>query len=523
MALLLVVVIGVAITALSRRFNQSSPLLLVGVGLVLSLIPSFPVLVLDPKLVLLAVLPPLLYSAALESSYIGIRTNARPIGLLSVGLVLFSTVVVGYTAYRLIPALGLPLALAFGAIVAPPDAVAATAVGRTLGLPRRVLTILGGESLVNDATALTAYRVALAAVIGGATTWWGAGSTFLLAAGGGIVVGYLGGVFAFQLLRRLHDAVLESAFSLLLPFCLYYLAEEVHASGVIAVVVAGLIIGHRAPRTLSYANRLQSESVWRLADLLLESVVFLLIGLQLRAVLSDLGDVDRAQLAWWSIILLGTVVTIRFIWVYPATYLPRLIPTVAARDPSPSWKVPTVIGWAGMRGVVSLAAAFALPLVMADGKALQARNLVVFLTFIVVIGTLVIQGLTLPWLIRRLELLSGPEDTRDVLSEAQATNDAVRAGVDRLDAMLERDEDPSPEVIERLRERARQRSNAAWERMGAAGRETPEAAYRRLRRAMMSAERDVLVSMRDQRKLDDEVLRRAQRDLDVEEASLDRD
>ena len=433
MALLLVVVIGVAITAISRRFNLSSPLLLVGVGLVLSLIPSFPVLVLDPHFVLLAVLPPLLYSAALESSYIGIRTNARPIGLLSIGLVLFSTVVVGYTAYRLIPELGLPLALAFGAIVAPPDAVAATAVGRTLGLPRRVLTILGGESLVNDATALTAYRVALAAVIGGATTWLSASTTLLLAAGGGIVVGYLGGVLASQLLRRLQDAVLESAFSLLLPFCLYYLAEEVHASGVIAVVVAGLIVGHRAPRTLSYANRLQSESVWRLVDLLLESVVFLLIGLQLRAVLSDLGEVDRGQLAWWSMILLGTVVTIRFIWVYPATYLPRLIPAVAASDPSPSWKVPTVIGWAGMRGVVSLAAAFALPLVMTDGKALQARNLVVFLTFVVVIGTLVIQGLTLPWLIRRLGLLSGPEDARDVLSEAQATNDAVRAGVDRLD------------------------------------------------------------------------------------------
>ncbi|MPZ85861.1 MAG: Na+/H+ antiporter [Actinophytocola sp.] len=512
-----------AVTALARRFGGSPPLVLVVVGLAVSFVPGLPDYEIDPELVLLLVLPPLLYSAALDSSYLRIRDDLRAISLLSVGLVLFTTAAVGLVAWWLVPGLPLAAALVLGAVVAPPDAVAAAAVGRRLGLPRRIMTILGGESLANDATALTAYRVAVAVAAGATYTIWQGLGVFVLAAVGGAVVGWAIGWVVHRVRLALRDGVLESAVGLIVPFAAYQLAEEVHASGVIAVVVCGLYLGHLAPRAGS-AARLQEQAVWKAADTLLESLVFALIGLQLR------GVVDGIDGGLGSLLVTGAVLTLvaivaRVVWVFPATYLPRrLSRRIRTRDPAPPWRYPAVISWAGMRGVVSLAAAFAIPLTTDSGAAFPGRDAILLLAFIVTVGTLLVQGLTLPSVIRLLGV-RGEEGMADTLAEAQAKQDASRAALERLDELDSGD--PLHEgAVAKLRHGTEARSNAAWERLGRSSPEndeTPSAFYRRLRREMLAAERAVFVRHRDERRIDDEVFRRVQRELDLEESMLERE
>lgn len=515
---LLLVAAAVGIAAAARRWGLSAPLLLVVAGLLGSLLPALPAYVLDPDLVLLGILPPLLYAAALDASWVGLRAHVRPVALLSVGLVLFTAAAVGVVADLLVPGLGLAAAFALGAIVAPPDAVAATAVGRQVGLPRRLLTVLGGESLLNDATALTAYRVALGAVASASFSLVDAAAEFVLAALGGTAVGLVLAVAAHEVLRRLGDPLVENAATLLLPFAAFLAAEQAHLSGVLAVVVAGLYIGHRAPRTLSYATRLQATAVWRVVGFLLESVVFLLIGLQLRTVLAALQEYGVGELAGYALAVNATVLLARVVWVFPAMYLPGFVSRrVRERDPAPPWAWVAVLSWAGMRGVVSLAAAYALP------AGLPARDLVLFLTFTVVTLTLLLHGATLASVIRWLGVATD-ETMADRLAEAQATHSAHRAAQRRLDEVLRGSgADVPADVVTRLRELAELRSHTAWERLGRADLETPSAAYRRLRREMLHAEREEYVRLRDERRLDDEVLRRVQHDLDLEEAMLARD
>ncbi|MGI8694706.1 MAG: Na+/H+ antiporter [Geodermatophilaceae bacterium] len=529
---LLALLIGaVAVAALARRYGVSAPLILVVAGLGVSYLPGVPDYTLDPDVALLLFLPPLLYSAALESSYVGIRANVRPIGLLSIGAVLFTTALVGLTVYALLPDLGMPLSFALGAIVAPPDAVAATSIGRRVGLPRRMVTILAGESLVNDATALTAYRVAVAAALGGTFSLLSGIGQFLFAAVGGVAIGLVVAYLVTGLNRLLRDPLVENTTALLTPFVAYLAAENeyVHTSGVLSVVVAGLFIGHRAPRQSSYATRLQSRSVWRMVDFLLESVVFALIGLQLRSVVDalDAGDRSPGRLIWVAVLTTVVVILGRFVWVFPATYLPRRFSSkIARRDPSPTWQVPFVLSWAGMRGVVSLAAAFGLPLTLDDGTPLPGRDIVLFITFVVVITTLVLQGFTLPGLIRRLGIVAA-ETAADNLAEAGAQQSAADAALARLDDLLAVATEHVPDdVVNRLRERAELRALQAWERLGDSGPdrvETPQDAYRRLRREMLAVERRIFVELRDTGRIDDEVLRRVQEELDLEEAILARD
>jgi Na+/H+ antiporter len=524
--LLLLVAGAAAVAGVARRLNWSAPLLLVVVGIAASFIPAMPDYALDPEVVLYLVLPPLLFTAAWESSYVNMRGNVRAIGLLSVGLVLFTTMVVGWVAHLAIPDLPLAAAFTLGAIVAPPDAVAATAIGRAVGLPRRMLVILAGESLINDATALTAYRVAVAAAAGaGFSIWHGIGE-FVLAGLGGLAVGMVLAVLAQHLLQRLRDPMVENAVLLLVPFVAYGVAERIHASGVLAVVVAGLFLGHEAPRRSSYATRLQGVAVWRLIEFLLESVVFGLIGLQVTTVLDGLAGRSAADLLGAGALVLGLVVVARFVWVFPATYLPRwLSRRIRERDPAPPWTYPTVISWAGMRGVVSLAAAIAL---VPD---FPQRDLVLYLTFVVVIGTLVLQGITLPALIRRLGV-TGREEASDNLAEAAAQHAAANAALERLDRLAGADGEIPDDILGRLREKAELRQLGAWERLGGAPggdgaggsyRETPTASYRRLRRGMLEAEREVFLELRDSGRIDDEVLRRVQHELDLEEAILSRE
>lgn len=510
-----------AVTALARRINASAPLLLVVVGLAVSFLPGVPDYQIDPQLILWLVLPPLLYSAALDSSYLRIRENLRPIGLLAVGLVLVTTAVVGLAAWWLVPGLPLTSALVLGAVVAPPDAVAATAVGRRLGLPRRVMTILGGESLVNDATALTAYKVAVAVAAGAGYSILQGVGVFVLAAGGGVLIGWALGWVVHRVRLLLRDGVLESALGLLVPFVGYWIAEEAHTSGVLAVVMAGLYLGHRGHQADPLA-RVQDDAVWRALDTLLESFVFALIGLQLRAVAEGIDD-GLGRLTLIGLALLGVTILVRVVWVFPATYVPRLLsPRLRARDPYPPWQVPAVISWAGMRGVVTLAAAAAVPLTTRSGAPFPGRNEILYLAFLITVGTLLLQGLTLPAVIRRLAV-RGREDYTDALAEAQAQNDAARAAAARLDELD--DGDPLAErAVAKLRVSLEARANAAWERLGGPDdADTPSGRYRRLRRELLAAERTVFLRYRDARRLDDEVFRRIQRELDLEEVMLERE
>jgi CPA1 family monovalent cation:H+ antiporter len=520
--MLLLVAGAAAVAGVARRLNWSEPLLLVVVGIAVSFLPGLPDYQLDPDVVLYLVLPPLLFAAAWESSYINLRGNIRPIGLLSVGLVLFSTAVVGLVAHLAIG--GLPLAAAFvlGAIVAPTDAVAATAIGRALGLPRRLLVILAGESMINDATALTAYRVAVGAAAGtGFSIWHGIGQ-FMLVAVGGVVVGGLLALAAQWLQQRVRDPLLENTVLLLTPFLAYGLAEQLDVSGVLAVVVAGIYLSHQAPRRSTYATRLQGVAVWRLIEFLLESVVFALIGLQLTAVLRDLSGRTVGDLVAAGLLVLAVVMVVRFVWVFPTTYLPRwLSARLRARDPYPPWTYPMVLSWAGTRGVVSLAAAFALP------PGFPQHDLILYLTFVVTIGTLVLQGFTLPALIRRLGV-TGQEAAVDDLAEAAAQHAAANAALQRLERLVEEDGQVPDDIVGRLREKAELRQLGAWERLGGGQSgpgytETPTASYRRLRRGMLDAERAVFVELRDAGRIDDEVLRRVQHELDLEEAILSRE
>jgi CPA1 family monovalent cation:H+ antiporter len=530
-SLLLVLVAGVLLAALARRYKVSAPLVLVVAGLAIGLIPGVPTIELQPNLVLFVILPPLLWSAGVQSSYIALRRNVRSIGLLAVGLPVATTFAVALVANHVVPELTPAAALTLGAIVAPPDAVSATAVGRRLGLPRPIMTVLGGESLLNDATALTLYKVSLAAAIGTAVSWPQGLATFVLAAAGGVVVGGLfGAIIDFIRSRLLDDPVVESAIGLVAPFVVYLVAEEIHGSGVLAVVVAALFLGQRFVHA-SYATRLQDEAVWRAVQLILESFAFLLIGLQLPGVVRAMRGMPASGFIWSSVAVFMTVLLVRIGWIYVFTYVPRaLFAGKREGEPTPAPAHVFVVAWAGMRGVVSLAAAFAVPLTTLAGAPFPGRAQIVFLTFVVVIGTLLLHGLTLPWVIRVFGVRAD-DVHRDAVAMAGAQDRAARSAAERLDELLAKQRQQGPvdiheqagKILAHWNERRR---NAAWERLGRSDEEigeSPAAAFRRLRLEMLAAERKTFIDERDAGRIDDEVLRTALRGLDLEEATLRRD
>jgi Na+/H+ antiporter len=510
------VAIVVVVAALARRFGLLSPILLVIAGIGLSLVPGFPHIELDPDLVLVGVLPPLLYVAALETSVPAFRYNIRSILLLAIGLVLFTTFAVGLVVHAMLPGVPLAICLALGAVVAPPDAVAATAIARRIGLPKRIVTILEGESLINDATALVLLRVTLAAAAGSAAGVGDIALTTLTAAGGGLAVGVLGALAVGYIHKRITDPLLDNAVSLLTPFVVVFAAERLRGSGVVAVVVTGLALGHKMPTLMSAASRLQMDAFWRMVKFVLEGLVFLLVGLQLREVVAQLHT-PWGTVAAVTAAVLATVIVTRFVWMYPAAYGMHLIPPLRRRDPPPSPRFPTAIAWAGMRGVVTLAAALALPATLQAGRS-YPRGLFVWLAFAVILGTLILQGFTLPAVARWLRL--PPDDPKvDALAEAAVQHAASRAAQERLEAAAD---EGYPAVLERLRKLSEQRTNVAWERLGSPDRETPSQAYVRLRREMLAAEREVFRRARDEGRISEEVLRRAQREMDLEESMLER-
>lgn len=518
----LLVVLGVCLASLlARRTGVPSPVLLVLGGLAATGLPGIPELHLDPEVVLVLVLPPLLYSGALDASLLDFRANARPIALLSVGLVVFSALVIGVVVHLVVPDLPWSVALAVGAIVAPPDAVAAISIGRRVGMPSRLQTVIEGEGLLNDATALVLYQVARTVAIGGGFSLAHTAGLLVWASAGGLAVGLAVAWVIGQVRRRLEEPLVENVLSLATPFLAYLPAERLHASGVLAVVVCGLVLGHATPTLLSSSSRLQTQPVWRLVVFLLEGGVFLLIGLQLPEILAGLGGHGIGQLAGWSVALVLTVLLCRPLWVVPAVYVPRLLSArLRARDPAPSWQHTAALSWAGMRGVVSLAAAFALPLTTDAGAAFPQRDLLLFLVFVVILSTLLLQGLTYGRLLRALGLR--PDRQAVLLAQASAQQAAVAAALARLDEAVADSPADAP-VAEQLRRLAEARANARWERLaevGGAGSETPSAIWRRLRAVMLEAERTELLRQRDAGRLPDEAMREMQLALDLEEAAL---
>ena len=518
MAGLLFVVVVLAL--LARRLQIAYPILFVIGGALLGFVPGLPRIELKPEIVFFLFLPPLLFPAALFTSWRDFRANLRPILLLAVGLVLFTTVSVAFLAHHFIPELPLGAAFVLGAIVSPPDAIAATAIAQRLSVPRRIVTILEGESLVNDATALVAYQFAIAAIATGSFSLGQAEVRFFVVAGGGIVIGLIIGLLAVWFHGHVEDPHVEITVSLLTPFVAYLAAERLHVSGVLAVVTAGLLIGWRAPEVTSFRTRLQGGPVWDMIEFLLNGVVFILIGLELPEILHRLSGRSISQLIWHATVISVAVVLVRILWVFPATYLPRLMfPSLRARDPSPAWQHVLIVAWTGMRGVVSLAAALAVPLTLHNGMPFPGRDLILFLTFTVIFATLVVQGLSLPFLIRRLGI---KDDRASQKEERIARLKANQAALSRLKEIRE-SEPEKADASHRLRIEYEDRIRQLEAHDPQAGDDLNHlfsSEYEALSYETLQIERQVLLRLRNEDVINDEVLRLIQRDIDLAEARL---
>jgi Na+/H+ antiporter len=497
------------------------PILLVLGGLVLGFVPGIPHLTLNPDIVLVAILPPLLYSAAFFTSLRDLRANIRPLSLLALGLVLATMLSVAAVAHTVIDGMSWPVAFVLGAIVSPTDAVAATAIASRLGIPRRLVALIEGESLINDATALVAYRYAVAAVVSGSFSLWNASWHFVLSVLGGIGIGLAVGFLIRQVRRRLDHSPTEIAIALFSGYFAYLPAEAAGVSAVLAAVTVGIYVGWYTPELTTVQTRLQGDAVWEILVFLLNALLFALVGLQLRPILDGLSGHSTGSLIGYGLIVSATVIATRLVWGFPAAYLPRLLfRRIRERDPYPPWQYPTLIGWAGLRGAVSLAAALALPLETDAGGPFPDRQLVIYLAFCVILATLVVQGLTLPVVIRILGL---EDDGIAAKEETKARIYAAEAALGRLDELADNDW-VRAETLERMRglyNFRRSRFTARFDSEDDGAIEQQSQAYQRLRRELLDAERQAVVNLRRQGRINDEVMNRIQRDLDLEDARLD--
>ncbi|WP_242342636.1 Na+/H+ antiporter [Anaeromyxobacter terrae] len=517
----LMVAAVVALATLARRLALPYPILLTLGGLLLGLVPGLPQVVLAPDLVFLLVLPPLLYAAAWDTSWRDFWSARRAIGLLALGLVAATVASVALAAHLLVGLAWAP-ALALGAIVSPTDAIAATAIAERLHAPRRLITVLEGESLVNDASGLVAYRFAIAATLTGSFSLAAAAGQFVLLSLGGIAVGVVVGRLSLRLLARLDDGPSEVLAGMVTAYAAYFLAERAGVSGVLACVAGGLSGSRIAPRVVRPSTRLQAYAVWDTLEFLLNGLVFILLGFQVREVWSEISRAPLSTLLLHGAAISATVIATRMLWVFPTTYLPRLVSArLRARDPAPPWPHVVVAGWAGMRGAVSLALALALP---RDGRTFPGRGLIVYLTFCVILATLVGQGLTLGPLMRWLGVVSEGGEPRE---ELEARRAATRAGMARIEALLgeswvprERGEHLRGHYQDRLSALDGRAAHADGEIADADGRDpgAEEArAFRRLRLEGIREERRELIRLRNEGALDDDAFQRIERDLDLAE------
>ena len=515
--LLLALMLAVAgLSVVARLVRVPYPILLVLGGLVLGFVPGMPAVELPPELVLVAFLPPLLYWSGFFSSPRDLWADARTISLLAVGLVLATTVAVAVAAMAMVDEMTWPVAFALGAIVSPTDPLAAGEIGRRLGVPRRLLTVLEGESLVNDATALVAYRVAVTAAVTGSFVAWQAGLRFVVGAAGGVAVGLVVGWLVAELRRRLDDPVVEIVISVISGYVAYLPAELLGVSGVLAAVTTGLYLGWRAPDLASASTRLLGFSFWEVLVYLANAVLFILVGLQLHPILDALGGAAVAVLVGQGALVSAVVVAVRLGWGFSVPYLVRLVDRrPAQRLRRIGAKARLLIGWSGMRGAVSLAAALALPLDF------PMRNLILFLTFSVIFATLVVQGLTLPALIRRLRLEQDDVEERE---EVKARLAATYAALERLDELAGADwtRDDTVERLHGLYEFRRRRLKARGGYLeDDDGTEDRSQAYQRLLRELLQAQRQAIVRLRNQGKISNDVMHRIERELDLEDTRLE--
>lgn len=530
----------VALATASRRSSIPYPTIMVVAGLVIGVLPKIPTIKLNPDVVFLIFLPPILYAAAWNTWWDEFRRNIRDISLLAVGLVLFTTAGVALAAKLAIPGMTWPGAFLLGAIVSPPDAAAATAICQRLGVTRKIVAVLEGESLVNDAAGLICYRVAIAAIATGAFSLGEASLDLVVKGAGGIAIGIAGGWCIAQLHQRLRDPTITTAISLLAPFISYLPAELVQVSGVLSTVAAGLFVSRRSPHILSPLARLQAVPVWDLVILIVNGLVFVLIGLQLNAVLSGAGEYTATQLLGYAAAVCAATIGTRVVWVFAMARLPTLFG--ASRYSQPNWPSATVVSWTGMRGVVSLAAALALPLTIESGASFPFRDLTILLTFSVIFATLVLQSLTLPPMIRFFgESVSGDVRHEELVTRLMTSNAAIMAldtvAADPTDAQranaahrvrnayLNRVDLATAEISGGPELQPPSNNDAEATPLPAPhlefhsqqGRSTPDDP---VRLEAIRAERLALVDLRNRGEVSEEIFRRIERDLDLEEARL---
>ncbi|MGH2978966.1 MAG: Na+/H+ antiporter [Solirubrobacterales bacterium] len=510
-----------ALVVAAQFLRLPYPIMLVLFGLALGFTPGVPNVTLPPDLVLVIVLPPLLYAAAFFSSLRDLRANVRPISLLALGLVTVTMLGVAVVAHAFIDGLSWGAAFVLGAVVSPTDPIAATSIARRLGVPRRVVTIVEGESLVNDATALVLYRFAVAAVLTGTFSFWEAAGEFVLSVVGGLAIGLAVGWIVAWIRRRLDDPPTEIAVSLMTAYLAYLPAVALDVSGVVAAVTVGIYMGWHTPELVTPTVRLQGFAVWEVLVFVLNALVFTLLGLQFESVIDGIEGESAATLLAYGLLTSVSVVVIRLLWVFPLTYLPRrLLGKVRRQDPGSPWHEPLLVGWSGMRGAVSLAAALAIPLETDAGAPFPDRDLIIFLTFCVILFTLVLQGLSLPPLIRRLPIPDDPEPDHE---ENHARLRAAQAALARLDELASEDW-ARDDTVERLRTTHRYRKRRFAERHHGEGDgeiEERSRNYQRIQRELLEAQRAAVIELRRQGVISDQVMRRIERDLDLEDSRLE--
>ncbi len=516
-----VIILLAIITALAEitdKIKIPYPILLVLVGIGIGLFPGLPHISLDPDVVFLIFLPPILYAAAWSTSWADFKAAKRPITLLAVGCVIFTTCVVAWIAHSFIPGLGWAEAFVLGAIISPPDAVAATAATKGLSVPKRVITVLEGESLVNDASGLIAYRYAVAAVLSGTFSLWEAGIQFIVVAAGGIVLGLLLG-FIFKWIHKItpDNPTTDTTLTFLAPFITYLIAESIHVSGVLAVVVAGLYLSWNSSTIFSQQTRLQANGSWNTAIFILDGIIFILIGFQLPLILERIQEHSFVTLLTYGIIISIVVIIARIIWVYPGTYAPRwLSKRIRKNEPRPSIQSVTVVAWSGMRGVVSLAAALALPLTISETLPFPNRDLIIFITFCVIFATLVLQGLTLRPLIKWLGLRA---DEQELVLEQQARLKLASSIIEHIEENYSLA--LSDEVLNQIKTKYEiriQRLRKELEKRKLEDEQILE--FHRIQQELLDKERNFILELRNNGKVSDEVMRRIEYELDLEETRL---
>lgn len=522
-SIILLLLFGITFLAiLSNKYKFPFPIVLVLCGVVISLIPGLPVISLDPAIVFIIFLPPLLYAAAWNTSWHNFKASIRPISMAAVALVLFTTVLVALAAHLLIPEVSWPLAFLIGAIVSPPDAVAATSLTKGLGLHPKLITILEGESLVNDASGLMVYKYALAAITAGNFILWQAGLNFLIVVAAGLAIGLALGYILYQVHKRfVCDPVIVVTLTFLTPFASYLLAEHFHFSGVLAVVSTGLYLSFHSGEIFSNESRIMTYAVWEVVVFILNSLIFILLGLQLRHVLQGISEYPSGALALYGIVISSVVILVRFIWILPSAMHPLYFTKRTLQKEQFNPRNMIVFGWAGMRGVVSMAAALALPLTLSTGVPFPHRNLVIYLTFCVILSTLLLLGFTLPWVIQKLKL---PRYSI-AAEEYEVRTEVVTQTITHIEENLSLLQD---ELLNNIKSKYEVKYNRLQKtdlpaNYFGSGKILPGTVFNqftKLQIDLIKVERQAVERLHRQGKTSEEILRKIEKELDLEETRL---